>query len=168
MRQLVTLAFIAVIFIGCSSTKQVLTVRPNEHIELGWTPRSVLQTPAYAWFDSGYAIYQPKEEYIERLRGMKDNLEFLIVYGTWCSDSHREMPRFFKIMDAIGFSSNLITMIATDRSKQLPEGIPQQYGVTHVPTFIVKYRGIEIGRIVELPRYSLEQDIADLLSAVHQ
>jgi thiol-disulfide isomerase/thioredoxin len=155
--------FLAVIAAGCSSAKQTVSVKPNEHMEIGWTPRAVLQSPAYAWFDSGYAVYQPQAEYIDRLKRMKDSVEYLVIYATWCSDSKREMPRFFKIMDGIEFPQNRITMIAVDRARLLPAGISSKYGITNVPTFIVSYRGFELGRIIESPKTSLEQDFVDLL-----
>lgn len=168
MRTITAGAVCLLLLAGCSAPRMALTVRPHEYLELGWTPRSVLQSPLYAWFDSGYAAYRPNPEYLERLKGMKDSVQILIVYGSWCPDSKREMPHFFKIMDQIGFPADRITMIATDRTKRLPEGIPEQYGVTHVPTFILTYRGVEAGRIVELPKNSLEQDLVELLAPFHQ
>ncbi len=167
-RLIVAAAAVCLGIAGCSSARQALTVRPGEHLELGWTPRSVLESRTYAWFDSGVAAYQPKAECIGRLKAMKDSLVITIVYGTWCPDTRREMPRFMKIMDEIGFPGNLITMIALDRSKRLPEGVPERYGVTHVPTFILTYRGVEAGRIVELPKRSLEEDLLEILSPFHQ
>jgi len=168
MRDVTIGAVCLLLLAGCSAPRGALSVRPHEYIELGWTPRSVIQSPAYPWFDSGYAAYQPDASYIERLMGMKDSLEITIVYATWCPDSKREMPHFFKIMDQIAFPAEKITMIATDRTKRLPDGVPERYGITHVPTFILMYRGLEAGRIVELPKNSLEQDLFELLSPFHQ
>ncbi len=157
----------ALLVAGCSSTRPVVSVRPHEHMEIGWTPRTVFQSPSYAaWFDTAYAAYQPTEEDTQRLLRMKDSVDFMVIYGTWCSDSRREMPRFFKVMDAIKFPGEQITLIAVDRSMQVPEGIARQYGITNVPTFIVRYRGVEVGRVTESPKNSLERDIADLLSAI--
>jgi len=161
---LICVLLVAVLSAGCSSTKQVISVRPNEHMEIGWTPRTIFQSPAYAWFDTGYAAYQPQKEYLDRLRRMKDSVEYLVIYATWCSDSKREMPRFLKIMDGIEFPAGRITMIAVDRARQLPAGISNKYGITNVPTFIVKYRGLEMGRVIESPKTTLEQDFVDLLS----
>ena len=157
-----------VVISGCSSSRKVVSVRPNEHIEIGWTPRTVFQSPAYAWFDTGYNAYQPQKEYLERLRLMKDSVDILVVYGTWCSDSRRELPRFFKVMDAIGVSSDRIKLIAVDRTKQLPPGVSQEHDIKLVPTFIVNYRGLEIGRIIESTKTTMEQDLTDLLTPFFQ
>ncbi len=147
---------------GCSSGK--LPIRPNEHMEIGWTPRTIFQSPSYAaWFDTGYAHYVPNEEYLGRLRGMKDSVRITVVYGTWCSDSRRELPHFFHIMDTIGFPADRIELIAVDRAMGIPPGIKKEYAITNVPTFILWFRGMEVGRIVEIPKTTLEEDLAEWL-----
>jgi thiol-disulfide isomerase/thioredoxin len=151
-------------FLGCSSSPKV-AVRPNEHMEIGWTPRTIFQAPSYAaWFDTGYEHYQPQEEYVARLRRMKDSVDILIVYGTWCSDSRRELPRFWKVVDSAQFPADHITMIAVDRTMQLPAGVKQEHNITNVPTFMIKFRGTEIGRIIESPKSSMEEDLVGWLS----
>lgn len=152
------------IFCGCSTPKKV-AVKVNEHIEVGWTPRSIFQSPSYAsWFDTGYTNYEPEFEYIENLKVMQENVEIIVVYATWCSDSKREMPRFFKIMDEIKFPPDCITLIAVDRTMKIPEGIKDEYGITNVPTFIIKFKGMEIGRIIENPKDTIEHDLYEYLS----
>lgn len=152
------------IFSGCSAPKKI-AVKPNEHMEVGWTPRTVFQSPTYAaWFDTTYSNYELNAEYSTRLAGMNENVEILVVYGMWCSDSKREVPRFFKVVDGIRFPSEKITLIAVDRTMLIPPNVKEEYGITNVPTFIVKYKGMEIGRIIESPKTSLEQDLFELLS----
>ncbi|MDI6767481.1 MAG: thioredoxin domain-containing protein [Bacteroidota bacterium] len=159
------IVLLSILFLaGCSSTKK-LAVKPNEHLEVGWTPRSIFQAPPYAaWFDTMYNSYIPEETAVERLKNMKDNVELVVVYATWCSDTKREMPRFFKIMDQIEFPPYRITLIAVDRTMMIPEGIKKEYEITNVPTFMVKYKGMEMGRIIESPRITIEQDLVDWLS----
>jgi thiol-disulfide isomerase/thioredoxin len=151
---------------GCSAVKKV-AVKPNEHMEVGWTPRSIFQSPVYAvWFDSSYAAYEPDASLLNHLRTMRDSVELVVVFGTWCSDSRRELPRFWKIEDSVHLPAGKITMIAVDRTMDIPQGIRKEYNITNVPTFIVLYRGLEMGRIVESPRVSLEQDIVNMLAPV--
>ncbi len=147
---------------GCSPGK--LAIKPNEHMEIGWTPRTVFQSPSYAaWFDTTYARYVPDQQYVDRLRTMKDSVRITVVYGTWCSDSKRELPRFFRIMDTIGFPPDRIVLIAVDRTMDLPPGIKKEHGITAVPTFLLSFKGMEVGRIVELPKTTLEQDLVEWL-----
>lgn len=155
---------VSLFLVGCSSSNKV-SVKPNEHMEVGWTPRSVFHSPSYAaWFDTGYANYIPSEDKINQLKRMKDSVEYFVVYGIWCSDSKREIPRFFKIMDEVQFPSGKITLVAIDRTKQIPAGIAAENNITYVPTFLIKYRGMELGRIIEFPKTSLEDDIFEYLS----
>jgi len=158
------IALSAVLLMSCASTKKV-SVKPNEHMEVGWTPRTIFQSPTYAaWFDTTYQSYQPQTEMINRLKGFNENVDLIVVYGTWCSDSRLEIPRFYKIMDAIEFPSDHITLIAVDRTMQVPPGIAKEYNITNVPTFILKYRNVEIGRIIENPKTTLEGDLLEFLS----
>ncbi len=160
----ITTLCLLILIAGCSTTPKV-GVKPNEHMEIGWTPRTVFQSPSYAaWFDTGYSAYTPQEEYLSRLQQTKDSVDIVVVYGTWCSDSRREMPRFWKIIDSARFPADRIVMIAVDRTMQMPPGIKAEYGITNVPTFIIRFRGMEIGRITESPKTTLEQDMVDWLS----
>jgi thiol-disulfide isomerase/thioredoxin len=164
MWKLFIVAISACLLASCASTKKV-SVKYNEHMEVGWTPRTIFQSPSYAsWFDTTYSAYQPQQEKVSRLKNFNENVDLLVVYGTWCSDSKREIPRFLKIMDAVEFPPDHITLIAVDRTMQIPPGIAKEHNITNVPTFILKYRGIEIGRIIESPKTTLEGDLLDFLS----
>jgi thiol-disulfide isomerase/thioredoxin len=156
------LLWILPLIFGCGSSKP-LPIKAHEHLEVGWTPRSVLETKTFPWFDSVYAAYQPKGEIFTKLTPIKDSLSFVVIYGTWCSDSRREIPRFFKVMDSLKIQSRQITLFAIDRTKIYPPGPPQEYSIEKVPTFILNYRGVEVGRIVEQPSASLEEDLLNQL-----
>lgn len=131
-------------------------------MELGWVDRSVLHAPQYPAFDTGYTAYKPALEMLNDVRTAFDSVRFLIVFGTWCSDSRREMPRFFKIIDSLHVPEERVQLYGVDRSKQYPEGIPQQYNIKKVPTIIVLDNGTEVGRIVESPKTTIEQDLFEI------
>jgi thiol-disulfide isomerase/thioredoxin len=167
MKYSLMVVFILFFFASCATTPPKVAVKPNEHMEVGWTPRTIFQSPSYAaWFDTSYANYQPQQSFIDRLKKMHDSVQITVVYGTWCSDSKREVPRFFKVMDMAEFPAAQITLIAVDRTMQIPPGIKKTYNITNVPTFIITYTGVEIGRIIETPRHSLEEDLATNLAPI--
>jgi len=56
-----------------------------------------------------------------------------------------------------------ITYINIDREKKEPADLLAGLNIQSVPTFIVLLNGKEIGRIVETPKVSVEQDISDIL-----
>jgi len=120
------------------------------------------------------ASYQPSPDVVEALAGLDRELRIVCVLGTWCSDSRREVPRFWKVMEACGLAPESLEMLAVGRvddpaakaweeSRGVVPGYRDRYGVQLVPTFIVYEGGLELGRIVETPTVSLEADLAALL-----
>jgi hypothetical protein len=108
--------------------------------------------------------YEPDASAVTTIRQKAGDVDVFIVIATWCSDTRRDLPRFFKIADQAGWPAERITMLGVDRTKRDPEGQTVKWDVTKVSTFIFIRRGREIGRVVEKPTTTLEQDIAQILS----
>ena len=83
--------------------------------------------------------------------------------GTWCEDSRREVPRFFKVLDHVEFPAETTRLVMVDRDKQSGTDAEDGKNIHHVPTFILYKDEIELGRIVETPIESLEEDIFNIL-----
>jgi thiol-disulfide isomerase/thioredoxin len=92
------------------------------------------------------------------------NITVTIVMGSWCGDSQEQVPRFFKIADAIEFAEKNITIYCVDRNKKTEKGEIDNLKITLVPTFIFYKDGKEIGRIVESPKATLEKDMLEIIS----
>jgi hypothetical protein len=87
-----------------------------------------------------------------------------VFYGAWCSDSRRELLRFFKALDLAGGAPPFaIEYISVDRSKSAPGGLTDGANLKYVPTFVVLREGKEIGRIVESAPSGIERDLGALL-----
>lgn len=84
--------------------------------------------------------------------------------GTWCGDSKRETPRFYKVLEAAEFDLKNLEMITVNRGKKTPDNLERGFNIFRVPTFIFYKNGKEIGRYVEYPRKSLEKDMLDILT----
>ena len=91
--------------------------------------------------------------------GLPTGLKVKILFGTWCHDSEREVPRVLKLLAASGVKEESISLIALDISKEEPWGREKVLGVKNTPTFIFFIGGTELGRIVERPSKSLIEDI---------
>jgi len=113
-----------------------------------------------AWYDN-YSEYEPDSIIIKALSGSNPDLKIEIFLGTWCSDSRREVPKFFKIVDESKFvQNNQIKLWAVDRHKTLESGLTDKREITNVATFIVYKNEGEIGRIIELPESdNIEADL---------
>ena len=118
------------------------------------------------WFSANYNRYKPNMETLRLIK--KSDLEGITVkllMGTWCGDSKRNVPVFYKIMDSMELSEDKLKVWALDRRKQGPDNEQIQYGVRRVPTIIFYRDDVEIGRFIERlkPGQRMEDVIAEIL-----
>ena len=83
--------------------------------------------------------------------------------GTWCEDSQREIPHFFKLLQALEFDQKHLEMYAMSEEKTTPENYEKGWEIYNVPTIIFLKNGNEINRFVEFPVNSLESDITKII-----
>lgn len=132
----------------------------------GYLTWEVLEDSGFAsWFNTEYDSYEPDTELIDYIAEKLIQTNITVVLGTWCSDSHREVPRLLKILDYADFPDDHLTMIGVDRSKKIKgEEGKSDWEVEFVPTIIFYIDGKEIGRIVESPQETLESDIEQIIT----
>ncbi len=111
------------------------------------------------WFNSNYDQYQVDSSDAIELKNKINNYDITIVMGTWCSDSRREVPRFYKILDAIDYPSYKLTLINVDRKMKSIATEVDEMNIEYVPTIIIYRNEKEIGRIIETPEDILEKDL---------
>jgi thiol-disulfide isomerase/thioredoxin len=127
-------------------------------------------------WDAEFFDYEPDPAVVGEIAGRMGDVEITVLLGTWCSDSRREIPRLWKILDMIGYPADDVTLYAVGSSRftndmpiseELLEWsvrIKERYGVERVATIILYRGGEEIGRIVETPETSLEGDLLGILT----
>ncbi|MCL1126316.1 thioredoxin family protein [Shewanella surugensis] len=118
-------------------------------------------------FKPFYSEYQTDNTILEPMRKLSQAVNIIVIIGTWCSDCHREVARFIRIIETLKLNNkhNIhVTYLGVDRLKQDPEKRAQHYTFTQIPTFIIKQDGQELGRIVESPTDSLEVDLVNMLN----
>ncbi|NQU34998.1 MAG: thioredoxin family protein [Bacteroidetes bacterium] len=153
-----------IIFFGYNAVAQmnsmVVDPKTNTKMLMGYCDRKGLNKDVYGtYFRSQYDIYKPAESYTSKLEGKINDYEITIVLGTWCSDSQREVPRFFKVLNEAGFNDKRVKVIAVDKKKQAIVVDISDMNIERVPTFIIYKDEKEVGRIVETPKKSLERDL---------
>ncbi len=115
-------------------------------------------------FEPGFKAYEPNKEAIATLKSERKHLSFKCVMGFWCEDSQVYTPYFFKIMDEANIDEDDYKVFAVNEEKQAAfEGF-NALNISYVPTIIMYYDKREIGRVVELPEKSLEEDLAKKLN----
>lgn len=92
-----------------------------------------------------------------------------LVLGTWCSDSKREVTRFWKALEVAAPGGAplpfQLRIIGVDRGKHAVvngQDLTDGLDVKYVPTFIVT-RGTEVGRVVESAPGGIEAALGALL-----
>lgn len=115
------------------------------------------------WFNDEYKNYKVDTNLISEYKSKLVNTKIKIVLGTWCSDSRREVPRFLKILDSIGFCQDNLTIINVDRTKNGLSNETENLKIELVPTFIIYEDNEEIGRIIETPNETLEKDLVEIV-----
>ncbi len=125
--------------------------------------KGFMEAPFSDWFKREYENYHPELDVVKQLKQLAGKCQITVVLGTWCSDSRREVPRFYKIMDLAGYSPNTIKVICLDTDRSAGEIDISGLKVEKTPTFIVTVSSKEVGRIVETPEKSIETDLLSIL-----
>lgn len=125
--------------------------------------------PYAAWYKPTYENYTPTADIIAQLKKLGlEKFKLKIVFGSWCGDSKRELPKMMKVLNAAGFPEKNIELIGVYDSlevyKQGPKREEKGLNIYRVPTFIVYQKDKEVGRIVEFPVESLERDLLKIVS----
>lgn len=117
------------------------------------------------WYEKEYNGYVVDTAKAPLLRQSLSGKEITIVMGIWCSDSRREVPRIIKVLKYLGFDLSKLTIYAVDKAKTNPHRIIASLKIQYVPTTIVtNSNGVELGRIVETPLMTIENDLLKITS----
>lgn len=108
--------------------------------------------------------YQPDSAAVQFLAQYPDTISIIVLFGTWCHDSKREVPALIKTIQTADNSNIKSEFIGVDRGKNDPENISNHWGLKYTPTFIIVGAGNEIGRIVEESTLGIEVDLKNILS----
>ena len=108
--------------------------------------------------------YNPNSNTLAKIKPLIKNKDIVLIMGTWCEDSEREIPGFINILESISYDTAKIRIIAVDEDKITPNFIEKDYELINIPTIIFYDNKNEINRIVEFPIKSIEEDMLDILS----
>ena len=108
--------------------------------------------------------YNPNSDILTKIKPLIKKRDIVLIMGTWCEDSEREIPGFIKILESINYDTTKMRIIAVDENKITPNFIEKDYELINIPTIIFYDNENEINRIVEFPIKSIEEDILDILS----
>lgn len=101
---------------------------------------------------------------VATLANALEGKRLLVVFGTWCHDSQREVPRLLNLLQSVNATTIqpkfTLEMVAINQQKNSSEYI-NTYNIKRVPTILVlDSKGNEVSRITERPVSSLALDLA--------
>lgn len=165
----ITVTILFSFLLNSQNLNNEITNSKGQKILLGKIKKASLNQENYkSWFSKNYENYSPDENAIKDLQSNLNDYKITVFMGTWCGDSKREVPRFYKIIEALEFPENQMELIALSNDfnlyKQSPQHEENGLNIHRVPTFIFYKNGKEVNRIVEHPVESLEKDILKIVN----
>jgi len=116
-------------------------------------------------WQNNYTEYEIDQAVLEKIKSaLGEDLKIDVYLGLWCRDSVNNVPKFIKIIDAVGPENLSVNYFTVERSDK--QGTPYfvtELKVERVPTFIFYRDGTEIGRIIENPEKSMIEDFLAIL-----
>lgn len=171
MKKLIILCFIGLLFnsINAQNLNTELTDSKNRPFLVGEINKNGLTTDNYnAWFSKNHDEYKIDSDLVNQLKPLLKNYDITLFMGTWCGDSKKEVPRFYKVLEQSNFPMNQLKVIAVSREKgaykKSPNHEEKGLNIHRVPTFIIYKNNIEVNRIVEHPKESIESDLLNIIT----
>lgn len=121
---------------------------------------------SFDWITLGSNEYNPESAITDQLKKSLPSCDIVIFMGTWCDDTHNLLPKLYKTMLLSRCYTNY-KMFAVDRNKKSKENEQTPYKIEHVPTIIVLRNGIELGRIVEMTKTTIEKDLLNIIQGTN-
>ncbi len=156
------LLFFSILGINGQINKVVKTDK-GKLMLLGKVDRKGFNNAEFKWFDEKYESYLTNDKIIKKLKKELKNYTVKVFFGSWCGDSKRNLPIFYKVLDEADFPKENLDVIAVDRKKEAYKQAPNReekgLNIHRVPTFVIYKKGKEVNRIVEYPKETFERDL---------
>ena len=163
MKNLIFIATCMFVFSGCTFAQQKKTISKPSYLEGITSQDAFKEAPYNTWFNRNYEGYKLDEATVKEIKKNIKGVTLKAFMGTWCGDSRKEVPPFYKLLEEIGFDENDLEMIAVNRRKKTVDNLQEGFTIIRVPTYIFYKKDKEIGRYVEYARETLEKDILKIL-----
>ena len=118
------------------------------------------------WYKESFNEHILDTVTIEALTSKLNNVSIKVFMGSWCSDSQREVPALYKILDAAKYDYSKLSIIAVSHDKDTPDHLEKGLDIQYVPTIIIYKEDKEIGRFVEFAQENLEKDLLAIINEV--
>lgn len=111
------------------------------------------------------ASYVPIPDAVEKLKAIDYLIRIEVILGTWCPDSKKHVSAYFKIMEMVDNPLIVSSYIGVPEEKEKRLPYVEGKDIQRVPTFIVLIQDQEVGRIIEHPEKSIEEDLIEIIQS---
>jgi len=129
--------------------------------------KDLQKEPEFSWLQKGMDDYHPDDKAMKYLNEHLRAYDIRVFLGTWCEDSHDLIPRFYKVLQGIGFMPMNNLVLGLDRDKTTKDLYMYQVKdsrITLLPTIIlINSAGKEAGRITETADKTIEEDLVRII-----
>jgi len=169
MKKIMMILLFLVSFIGIHAQLNFITKdEKGKEMLLGKVDKEGFNSSAFDWFAKNHHKYLTNDKIITELKKKLKDYKIKVFFGSWCGDSKRNLPIFYKILEEAGFPKENLEVFAVDRKKEAYKQSPNRdekgLNIHRVPTFIVYKEGKEINRIVEDPKETFERDLLNIVT----
>ena len=131
------------------------------------------EAPFQEWFVSNEKAYVPEKASVKKLKKQLTSVDSITIFmGTWCGDSKREVPRLTRLLAEAKYDLSKVNIICLDRRfnfyKQSPQHEEAGLNIHRVPTVMLHADGKELGRMVEEPVATLEEDLLRIIDGSYE
>lgn len=159
--------FVTLLIVSCASAPKNIAIKNENGNLVGIATKKDFQQEPYGseWFNDFYSYYETDKGTVEKLKPYLKGIKIKGFMGTWCGDSKREIPNFYKILDEAEFDYKNLELVTVNRQKKA-NGLEDGFDVIRVPTFIFYKDRKEVGRFVEhaVEDSTVEEDFLKILS----
>ncbi|WP_298556503.1 thioredoxin domain-containing protein [uncultured Algibacter sp.] len=168
-RTLLLIILLSLQFSFSQSLNHIEFDKKGNEVLLGVINKNGLTSNTFnTWFSKNHKNYLVNKGITKQLKDSLKHYEIKVFLGTWCGDSKKEVPRFYKVIEAAKFPESQLQVIAVNRTKeaykQSPNHEEKGLNIHRVPTFILYKNGKEVNRIVEHPKETLERDMLNIVT----
>lgn len=155
----------ALLALACTAAPEAVVDAGTPEPELvGRLTRAEIEAAVPDWVGAQIEAAPDPDQAVAMASAGSPQSRVTVYLGTWCSDSRRELARFWRAMDEAGGEVTFeIDYVGIRRDKARRDPSLESVGLLYVPTFVVEEAGAESGRIVETSPNGIEFDLAALL-----
>jgi thiol-disulfide isomerase/thioredoxin len=134
----------------------------KEVVLVGPLPKEKILGALPAW-DRLAKAYEPNIRAVDAIHYFSKPVRIRVFFASWNPDGQTVAAAFLRIIEMADNSLIVVEWIGVSKDLKEPAETLRSDTVEKLPTLIIWVEGVEKGRIIETPQFTLEEDLATLL-----